>query len=110
MAYTTYALPPQAGDLAGRISQARKYSGLKQAELILRVGVDRKTLSSWENRHTSPTVDQLVRVAQATGFSIGWFVDGLDDPDDGPDDGGPGGSRTGRLSTLRPRRELALAA
>jgi transcriptional regulator with XRE-family HTH domain len=47
----------------------------------------RRTLSKWENNHTSPTVDELVLIAKATGpvFTIEWYVQELDETPDGPE-------------------------
>jgi transcriptional regulator with XRE-family HTH domain len=69
--------PQQAETLGGRINQARAFTRLTQDQLRRAVGCDRKTLSSWENDHTSPTVHQLLVIAEVTGFSVAWFVDGL---------------------------------
>lgn len=103
-------IPPAAPTVGGRIAQARSYSRLSQAALIAQVGVDRKTLSSWENDHTSPTVAQLLRIADATGFPASWFVDGVHGG------GGDGGRWAPRDSNPQPadtrfqRPELARVA
>lgn len=70
--------PGAASTVGGRIAQARAFSRLNQTELMKRVGCDRRTVSNWENDHTSPTVEQLLRIAGATGFPATWFIDGID--------------------------------
>jgi transcriptional regulator with XRE-family HTH domain len=51
----------------------------------------RRTLSSWENDATSPTVRDLMLLARALGKPVEWFVADLEN-DEGPEptDGGPG--------------------
>lgn len=72
--------PRQAETLGGRITQARAFSRLTQDQLRRAVGCDRKTLSSWENDHTSPTVHQLLLIADLTGFPVTWFVEDIAPP------------------------------
>lgn len=93
-------MAPQPPDplptLGERIAQARSFHLWSQSEFIQRMRASivdrakekapsRRTLSAWENNHTSPTVRDLRLAARATGWSIGWFVDELDEHD-GPDD------------------------
>lgn len=81
---TTYTMPRPAATLGGRIAQARRFADIDQAILAHLIDVDRKTLSSWENDHTAPTVPQFLRLAAATGFPAGWFIEGLDAEEPGP--------------------------
>lgn len=74
-----HGFPPPADTVGGRIAQARSYTRLSQNRMREALGVDRKTLSSWENNRTSPSVQQLLIVARVTGFPATWFVDGLDE-------------------------------
>lgn len=90
-------LPEPAPELHKRMAQARRYRLLSQDGLLARmIEVDatkapsRRTVSSWENGKTSPTVEDLVLVARATGFPVAWFVIDLERPvtPHGPDDRG----------------------
>lgn len=94
----TSTLPPALGTLGERIAQARTWRAdkISQVEMALALGIDRKTLSSWENNHTQPTIDQLLDIQELTGFPATWFVDGLKSDHHNPHGGGdlanPGGS------------------
>lgn len=67
-----------APTFSGRLVQSRRWLGLHQDDLATRIGVSRRTVSSWEHGDTVPSVEQLLEWAKATGFSPGWFVDGLE--------------------------------
>jgi transcriptional regulator with XRE-family HTH domain len=107
--------PDRLGTLGGRIQTARFVLNWDQAALeaaMKRCAAEhpdldvkapsRRTISAWENEHTSPTVKQLILVALATGRSAEWFVTGLDGTGptadgDGPGPGTPPGTRTQNL-------------
>lgn len=67
-----------APTFAGRLVQSRRWLGLNQEDIAARIGVTRRTVSSWENGDTDPSVPQLLEWARVTGFSAAWFVDGLE--------------------------------
>ena len=56
-----------AGDL---ICQARRESGLSQAELARRAGMPRSVLNAYERHHRQPGVDALARIARAAGLEV----------------------------------------
>jgi len=56
-----------AGDLIG---QARRESGLSQAELARRAGMPRSVLNAYERHHRQPGVDALARIARAAGLEV----------------------------------------
>jgi transcriptional regulator with XRE-family HTH domain len=56
-----------AGDL---IRQARRESGLSQAELARRAGMPRSVLNAYERHHRQPGVDALARIARAAGLEV----------------------------------------
>lgn len=56
-----------AGDL---IHQARRESGLSQAELARRAGMPRSVLNAYERHNRQPGVDALARIAQAAGLEV----------------------------------------
>ncbi len=56
-----------AGDL---IRQARRESGLSQAELARRAGMHRSVVNAYERHHRQPSVDALARIARAAGLEV----------------------------------------
>jgi transcriptional regulator with XRE-family HTH domain len=56
-----------AGDL---IAQARRESGLSQAELARRAGMPRSVLNAYERHRRQPGVDALARIARAAGLEV----------------------------------------
>jgi transcriptional regulator with XRE-family HTH domain len=62
---------PELGD---RIRQARAEKGWKQRELASEVEVEPITVSRWERGATTPDLDVLRLVAEATGKPISYFV------------------------------------
>lgn len=66
-----------SGPLPDRIRHARRLAKLSQAALAGRVGVGPSAVAQWESpKGTSPTVDHLVRVANATGVVFEWLATG----------------------------------
>jgi transcriptional regulator with XRE-family HTH domain len=68
---------PALGD---RIREARASKGWKQRELASEVEVEPITVSRWERGATTPDLDVLRLVAEATGKSLGYFVAGDEQP------------------------------
>jgi transcriptional regulator with XRE-family HTH domain len=62
---------PQLGE---RIREARASKGWKQRELASEVEVEPITVSRWERGATTPDLDVLRLVAEATGKPLGYFV------------------------------------
>jgi uncharacterized protein len=56
-----------AGDL---IAQIRRTSGLNQAELARRSGIQSSVLSAYERGRRQPSVSALVRIARAAGLEL----------------------------------------
>jgi len=102
-------VPPEpTGPAHVRIAQARGYHRWSQDTLLDRMRAispgatpTRRTLSSWEHGHTSPTIPELVVIARATAFPVAWFVMGLEGNSHGPDHGPDQGIASTRCSTLR---------
>ena len=63
--------------LAERLRRARLLAGLEQRELAEQLGVNRATISLWENGHTEPSASNFVRWAIATGQPLEWLADGV---------------------------------
>ena len=47
------------------ITAVRESAGLTQAELARRIGVSRQQLNNWESGFRRPTVESLLKIAQA---------------------------------------------
>jgi transcriptional regulator with XRE-family HTH domain len=56
-----------AGELIGEI---RRESGLSQAELARRTGIQRSVLSAYEHGRRQPSVTALARIAGAAGLEV----------------------------------------
>ena len=70
-------MAPQAkAELGGRIREARASKGWKQRELASEVEVEPITVSRWERGATTPDLDVLRLVAEATGKPLSYFVAG----------------------------------
>jgi transcriptional regulator with XRE-family HTH domain len=63
-------------ELGGRIREARASKGWKQRELASEVEVEPITVSRWERGATTPDLDVLRLVADATGKPLSYFVAG----------------------------------
>ena len=63
-----------------RIREARAAKGWKQKELAAEVEVEPITISRWERGATTPDLDVLRLVADATGRPLAYFVGGGDAP------------------------------
>lgn len=58
--------------VAGRlIAEIRRSSGLSQAELARRAGLDGSVVSAYEHGRRQPAVGALVRIAAAAGLDLG---------------------------------------
>lgn len=70
--------PPTPGDhqmpLGQRIKALRTEAGLSQAELAEQVGGDARQISRYENGRITPSVDALVRIAEALNVSLDHLV------------------------------------
>jgi transcriptional regulator with XRE-family HTH domain len=62
-------------DLGERIRSARHEKGWKQKHLAAEVSVEPITVSRWERGATTPDLEALNLVAQATGKPLSFFVD-----------------------------------
>lgn len=68
------APPRKSSQVAARIRSARADKGWKQKHLAAAVSVEPITVSRWERGATTPDLQVLGLVAEATGKPLGYFV------------------------------------
>ncbi len=61
--------------LGEKIQEAREKTPMSQKKLGLLLGVSDKTVSSYENNRTKPSVEILSRIAKELKKPIGYFLD-----------------------------------
>ena len=61
--------------LGKKIQKAREKAGMSQRKLGILLGVSDKTVSSYENDRTKPSVEILSRIAKELKKPIGCFLD-----------------------------------
>jgi transcriptional regulator with XRE-family HTH domain len=81
------AMSPDKADLGERIRAARAAKGWKQKHLAAQVDVEPITVSRWERGATTPDLDVINLVAEATGKPVSYFVGGAEAEESG---GSPG--------------------
>jgi transcriptional regulator with XRE-family HTH domain len=74
--------------LGDKIRAARAAKGWKQKHLAAQVDVEPITVSRWERGATTPDLDVLNQVAEATGKPVSYFVGGADEPAAAPSSAG----------------------
>ena len=57
-------------EIANRLIELRKKSGLSQEELADRLGLSRQAVSKWERAEASPDTDNLICLARIYGVSL----------------------------------------
>jgi transcriptional regulator with XRE-family HTH domain len=65
-------------ELGARIKNARDARGWKPKHLAAAVSVEPVTVSRWERGVHAPDVGTIYLIAEKTGQSVGFFIDGLD--------------------------------
>lgn len=65
------------GGLGKRLRQLRKTKKLTQKQVAERVGVTRTVLSQYENDHTAPSLEVLVKLANQFGVSTDYLLDNI---------------------------------
>ena len=72
--------------MSSRVRRARTLVAISQAELARRLGVDRSSVTQWEQpQGTRPSVDHLAQIAIETGVCFEWLATGRgpSQPEDG---------------------------
>ncbi|MBR6072326.1 MAG: helix-turn-helix domain-containing protein [Acholeplasmatales bacterium] len=57
-------------EIANRLLELRKKSGLSQDELASKLGISRQSVSKWERAEASPDTDNLICLAKIYGVSL----------------------------------------
>ena len=57
-------------EIANKLVQLRKKSGLSQDELASKLGISRQAVSKWERAEASPDTDNLICLAKIYGVSL----------------------------------------
>jgi transcriptional regulator with XRE-family HTH domain len=73
----------EKAQLGEKIRTARASKGWKQKHLAAEVDVEPITVSRWERGATTPDLDVLGLVAEATGKPVSYFVAGDEEPASG---------------------------
>jgi transcriptional regulator with XRE-family HTH domain len=76
----TQPMSNEKTQLGEQIRSARAAKGWKQKHLAAHVEVEPITVSRWERGATTPDLDVLGLVAEATGKPVSYFVGGGDEP------------------------------
>ena len=66
--------------IADRLYEYRKNSGLSQEELAEKIGVSRQAVSKWERSEASPDTENLVALAKLYGVSLDEIILGTKSP------------------------------
>src|SRR4051794_30122876 len=75
--------PAEIQNLGRWLSLARVRAGLTQQQLAARCGTDQSTISRIEMAQRSPSLDQLLQLAQALAVPLHWFLSGQERPGGG---------------------------
>ena len=65
-------------EIANRLLEYRKKSGLSQEELAEKIGVSRQAVSKWERSEASPDTDNLILLAEVYGVTLDELLRGKD--------------------------------
>lgn len=68
-------MPSRKQEIGRKIREARAAKGWKQKQLAAQVDVEPITVSRWERGATTPDLDVLRLVGDATGKPLSYFVD-----------------------------------
>ncbi len=66
--------------LSTRIINAREASGFSQAQLALRMGIKKSTVSNWESSRTSPRANKLIELSGILNVPVLWLIAGAESP------------------------------
>ncbi len=66
-------------EVANRLAELRKKSGLSQEQLAEQLGISRQAISKWERAESSPDTDNLIALARLYGVSLDALVNMSDE-------------------------------
>jgi len=64
-------------DIAVRLKLARKAWGMNQASWCRTIGIDQQAWNNYERGLRRISLDQAIKICQATGISLDWIYRGL---------------------------------
>ena len=67
-------VPARRREIGARLREARIEAGLTQVQLGERVGRDHRTIHRWEYAYRSPSLDDLLLLADALGVPLADLV------------------------------------
>ena len=86
-------------EIANRLYELRKKSGLSQEELAEKLNISRQSVSKWERAEASPDTDNLILLAKLYGVSLDELLMGdTKGGADSQDAEGPAGTKAGTSS------------
>jgi transcriptional regulator with XRE-family HTH domain len=62
--------------LSKNLKKLRQHASLSQQQVADAIDVKQRTYEAWENRHFTPSHDQLIALARLYGISIEMLVNG----------------------------------
>jgi transcriptional regulator with XRE-family HTH domain len=77
----TYKGEGQNCMLSKRLKAARKMNNLTQEELAIKVKTTKGTISNYENRHSTPSNEMLIDLANVLGVTTDYLLGNSDKPD-----------------------------
>lgn len=75
---------PDVATFGDRLTAAREASGMDQATLAERIGVEVQTLQNWEDDLAEPRANRLQMMAGVLGVTITWLISGEGEGLEGP--------------------------
>lgn len=73
-----YAEDTVKSKIADRIRTARGNRGMSKAELARKTKVSNSAIGRWEDEENLPPLNQIMKVADALGYSLAWFLQDFD--------------------------------
>lgn len=75
---------PDAATFGDRLAGAREQTGMTQAQMAERLGVELATLEAWEDDMSEPRANRLSMMAGLLNVSMTWLLNGTGHGLDGP--------------------------
>jgi transcriptional regulator with XRE-family HTH domain len=75
---------PDTATFGDRLAGAREHTGMTQAQMAERLGVEHATLEAWEDDMAEPRANRLSMMAGLLNVSMTWLINGTGHGLDGP--------------------------